>query len=64
MKLASFVLRSPRLYRWAGWWARHVMPHLPRWMVYNRLNAWGRQRELPEFPPQSFREIYEQRRGQ
>jgi L-lactate dehydrogenase complex protein LldF len=26
--------------------------------VYNRLNAWGKQREIPEFPKKSFRELY------
>ena len=34
------------------------MPQLPRLLIYNRFNAWGRQRELPEFPQQSFRELY------
>jgi L-lactate dehydrogenase complex protein LldF len=26
--------------------------------VYNRWNIWGRQRELPEPPKESFREMY------
>lgn len=64
MRLASFVLRHPRLYEWAGMLARLVVPRLPRWLVYNRLNAWGKQRELPEFPKKSFRELYPKRRAE
>jgi L-lactate dehydrogenase complex protein LldF len=61
MKLAGFVLRSTRLYTLAGWLTRSVVPRLPRFLVYNRLNPWGKQRELPEFPRQSFREVYRER---
>lgn len=62
MKMASFVLRHPRLYRFAGKTARAIVPHLPRFMVYNKLNKWGRQRELPPMPKRSFRELYRERR--
>lgn len=31
--------------------------------MYNRLNPWEKQRELPDFPKQSFRELYERRNG-
>lgn len=63
MKLASIVLRNGWLYRSAGRMARWIMPRLPRFMIYNRMNAWGRQRELPPFPKKSFRELYKQRNG-
>ena len=62
MKATSFVFRHPALYRTAGSLARNIMPHLPRWLVYNRLNPWGKQREMPEFPQKSFRQQFEQRR--
>lgn len=58
MVLASFVFRRPWVYRTAGWLARKVMPWMPRFLVYNSLNKWGKQRELPEFPRRSFRETY------
>ncbi len=58
MKLLSLVLRTPWMYRWAGKLARWVLPVLPRWMIYHRGNPWGRQRELPVMPRQSFRELY------
>jgi L-lactate dehydrogenase complex protein LldF len=61
MKLAGIVLGTTWLYALSGKVARRVVPRLPRWMIYNRLNAWGKHRELPEFPSHSFRELYEQR---
>lgn len=64
MKLLGFVLRRPRLYSLAGRIARRLIPLMPRWLLYNRWNDWGRQRELPQIPQQSFRELYEQRQRQ
>jgi len=64
MKGLSFVFRHPRLYRFFGRMARNIVPRLPRFLVYNRFNAWGKQRELPEFPPQTFREQLRQRHDQ
>jgi L-lactate dehydrogenase complex protein LldF len=61
MRAASFVLRHRRLYMLAGKLARLIMPRLPRWLLYNRFNPWGRQRELPELPKKSFRELYAER---
>jgi L-lactate dehydrogenase complex protein LldF len=63
MKMASLVLRTTWLYNLSGKLARWFVPWLPRWMVYNRLNAWGKQRELPEFPKHSFREMYGKKNG-
>ena len=63
MKAASVVLRSVTLYRLAGGIARWLLPRLPRFLVYNRFNAWGRQRELPSIPAKSFRQIYRERHG-
>jgi L-lactate dehydrogenase complex protein LldF len=62
MKLASLVLRNTRIYEAAGRVARWLMPRLPRFLVHNRFNAWGRQREMPQFPPASFRELYRRRK--
>jgi L-lactate dehydrogenase complex protein LldF len=61
MKLGSQVLRRPWLYRLLGAVARKVVPYLPRLLVYNRFNPWGRQRELPPMPAASFREQYRKR---
>jgi L-lactate dehydrogenase complex protein LldF len=61
MKMAAIVLKRPMLYGLLGKIARWLVPKLPRFLVYNRWNAWGRQRELPPFPKQSFRELYRKR---
>jgi len=61
MKLAGFVFRRPWLYSLGGKIARFVVPKLPRFLVYHRLNPWGKQREMPEFPASSFREQFQQR---
>ena len=58
MKLLSWVLRNGWLYRLSGRLMRRAVRLLPRWLIYTRLNAWGRQRELPPMPRRSFREMY------
>jgi L-lactate dehydrogenase complex protein LldF len=63
MKIASLVLRTNWLYRTLGWLARKTVPWLPRFLVYNRFNPWGKQRELPPMPKQSFRQQYRERWG-
>ncbi|VAX36822.1 Predicted L-lactate dehydrogenase, Iron-sulfur cluster-binding subunit YkgF [hydrothermal vent metagenome] len=55
MKAVSFVLRHRWLYNLAGGAARFALPLLPRFLIYNRLNKWGKQRELPDAPASSFR---------
>jgi len=36
-----------------------MLDHTPHFLLYNRsLNPWGRDRELPEMPKQTFREWY------
>jgi len=61
MRLATHVLKRPWLYRLGGRLARWLMPRMPRFLVYNPLNQWGRQRELPEFPAESFGDLWDKR---
>jgi L-lactate dehydrogenase complex protein LldF len=62
MKLASWTMAGPIRFRVAGWCGRTMLRCLPRWLVYNRFNPWGKQRELPDIPAKSFRALYRQRR--
>jgi L-lactate dehydrogenase complex protein LldF len=64
MKATSFVFQRTWLYNLAGKTARWWLPKLPRFLVYNGLNAWGKQREIPEAPKKSFRELYRKRHEQ
>ncbi|MDP6506794.1 MAG: LUD domain-containing protein, partial [Planctomycetota bacterium] len=58
MKLTSFVFQHTWIYNLAGKLARRLGPYLPETLLYHHLNAWGNQRDLPEFPRHSFRELY------
>jgi len=58
MRLAGKVLSSPPLYRTAVEAAAAGIEHLPRALIYNPFNAWGRQREVPASPPSTFRQWY------
>src|SRR3954465_6431546 len=61
IKLAAMVLSRPWLYWIAGSLVRIALRIAPRSFVYSRLNIWGRQRELPTPPKQTFRELISQR---
>lgn len=63
MKGAAFVFRHPGLYGVLGKVARVSLSIMPRWMIYNRWNPWGKQRELPKVPKSSFRKLYRDRRS-
>jgi L-lactate dehydrogenase complex protein LldF len=58
MKLAGWIFSKPGLYRWSGKMARAVLSAVPRSLIYNGLNPWGKSRELPEVPRESFRDWY------
>ena len=58
MRIAGKILSSPKLYRTAVEAAAAGIEKLPRALVYNPFNAWGRQREVPAAPPQTFRQWY------
>jgi L-lactate dehydrogenase complex protein LldF len=62
MRIAGKVLADPKLYRAAISAAGLAIEHLPRFAIYNWLNAWGRQREVPQAPSQTFRSWYLQNR--
>ncbi|MBL8540214.1 MAG: lactate utilization protein B [Burkholderiales bacterium] len=64
MQAAGKVLASPKLYRAAVEGASAASEYLPRFMLYTRFNAWGRQREVPVAPQQTFRQWYIKNRGQ
>jgi L-lactate dehydrogenase complex protein LldF len=63
MRVAGRILGSPRLYRAAVQAAAAGLDYLPRFMIYNPFNAWGKQREVPATPPLTFRQWYLKHRG-
>ena len=62
LKFTAKVLENPSAYNLVGKIARNSLRFLPRFMIYNGLNAWGKQRELPEAPKESFKEWYKMNR--
>jgi L-lactate dehydrogenase complex protein LldF len=63
MRAADQVLRRPWLFRAAGGFARRALRLLPRRLARAAAGTWGRSRDLPEPPAQSFREWYRQNRS-
>ena len=61
-KWAGKILSTPAAYRFWTKRARWAMRRLPRFMIYNRFNVWGKQRELPDPPKDSFSEWYKKNR--
>jgi L-lactate dehydrogenase complex protein LldF len=57
MAILGSVLSRPWAYRLAGRLLRWIVPRLPRWLAYGPWNAWGKQRELPPMPEESFRDL-------
>jgi L-lactate dehydrogenase complex protein LldF len=63
MKAAGALLAHPTLYRAAIASADVALNVLPRFALYNRLNAWGKHREVPHAPRQTFHSWYRKNRG-
>ncbi|QKF58182.1 lactate utilization protein B [Aliarcobacter lanthieri] len=58
MKVTAWVMSKPVLFNFVGKMARFIVPKLPKSLLYNKLNVWGRQRDLPKFPKKSFKEMF------
>lgn len=58
MKAGGAVLSKPGLYDFFGSMARKALKVTPDSLVYSSLNIWGKHRDLPEVPKESFKEWY------
>ncbi len=58
MGIAGKILASNGIYNFSGKACRWALKNMPRAFIYNKLNTWGRGRELPEVPKVSFKEWY------
>ena len=63
MKAAGVLLAHPALYRVAIATADSALNGLPRFAIYNRFNAWGKHREVPHAPRESFHSWYKRNRS-
>ena len=53
----KFVMECPSLF-YAAIKAGRTAEHMPRFVLYNRLDAWGVGRELPDFAPETFNALW------
>ncbi len=60
MKSAAWLLTKPKLFSLLGKIARKTVPLLPKSILYSSLNVWGKNRDLPEMPKKSFKELYKE----
>lgn len=59
-KAMNYILSSPTLTDWMFKSAKIFTRILPRGILYNKLNIWGQTREMPDFAPKSFKQIYKE----
>jgi L-lactate dehydrogenase complex protein LldF len=62
MVAAGEVLSHPELYRIATSATETALKVLPRYLLYNELNAWGKHRETPAPAKQTFHQWYKENR--
>ncbi len=59
MQAVGGVMARPWLFRLGGKLGRFALRWSPRWLIYNRLNPWGGQREMPPAAKQTFRQLFD-----
>jgi L-lactate dehydrogenase complex protein LldF len=63
MKAAGALFARPAMYRAAIERTNDALAGLPRFAIYNGLNAWGKKREMPHPPAETFHQWYVRNRG-
>ncbi len=58
LKISGKILSNTNWYDLMGKAARYALRVMPNSMIYNQLNIWGKDRDLPDAPKQSFKEWY------
>ncbi|CDF80777.1 4Fe-4S ferredoxin [Formosa agariphila KMM 3901] len=61
MKMMGQMFSKPSQFEKVGKAARWSLRNLPKSVINSKLNAWGKARDLPEGPKQSFDQWYEER---
>lgn len=53
----EFIMKRPSVFNMALKWAP-LVNKMPRALIYNGLNDWGKGREMPQFAKESFNELW------
>jgi L-lactate dehydrogenase complex protein LldF len=62
MSVIGATLAEPERFHAAESVGESGLAHMPHFLLYNRLNPWGKHRELPAVPKQTFRQWYLEKR--
>jgi L-lactate dehydrogenase complex protein LldF len=60
MQAAVWLMSNPKLFNFVGKVLRKTVPLLPKSLIYNKMNIWGKQRDLPKMPEKSFKDLYKE----
>jgi L-lactate dehydrogenase complex protein LldF len=63
MKLANGIFKSSLAYKISGSLMRNAVKSLPNSLIYHPLNTWGKNRNLPDPPKESFQQWYRKNRS-
>lgn len=63
MKIANGIFAVPFAYKVTGAMMRGALKILPDSIIYSGLNTWGKQRDLPETPKETFKDWYKKNRS-
>lgn len=63
MKIANGIFAVPFAYQVTGAMMRGALKFLPDSITYSGLNTWGKQRDLPETPKETFKDWYKKNRS-
>ncbi|RZS96454.1 lactate utilization protein B [Cecembia calidifontis] len=63
MKIANGIFAVPFAYKVTGSMMRGALKFLPDSITYSGLNTWGKQRDLPETPKETFKDWYKKNRS-
>ncbi|MGY6743981.1 MAG: lactate utilization protein B [Cecembia sp.] len=63
MKIANGIFAVPFAYKVTGVMMRGALKILPDSITYSGLNTWGKQRDLPETPKETFKDWYKKNRS-
>jgi len=61
MQMMGKMFTKPQQYQTVGKIARWSLRNLPKSVINSKLNTWGKERDLPKGPKQSFDQWYEER---
>ncbi|MFA6756343.1 MAG: lactate utilization protein B [Sulfurospirillaceae bacterium] len=58
LNFAGWIFKHPKIFDLMGKSTRKIMPLLPRKILYSKTNLWGKYKEMPQIPKNSFKELY------